>query len=136
MTKRRIVGTVRAHFPDVQALYLFGSYGTPDERPDSDADIAVLLPFETAKARGDIGFSPCREALEKLLSKPVDLINLRKADTVFQNEILNTARLIYSDGNEAAVLFESSVLSLYQKLNEERKEILVEFSTTKRAYEV
>ncbi len=33
------------HFPNIQAIYLFGSYGTEDEWFNSDIDIALLLPF-------------------------------------------------------------------------------------------
>ncbi len=39
-----IVRTVLDHYPDTQAIYLFGSYGTENEWPDSDVDIALLLP--------------------------------------------------------------------------------------------
>ena len=35
---------VLEHYPLAQAIYLFGTYGTVDEWPDSDVDIAVLLP--------------------------------------------------------------------------------------------
>ena len=45
-----IVRTVLRHYPDTQAIYLFGSYGTENEWPDSDVDIALLLPPEQAKA--------------------------------------------------------------------------------------
>ncbi|MBK6563551.1 nucleotidyltransferase domain-containing protein [Candidatus Amarobacter glycogenicus] len=31
------------HYPTTQAIYLFGSFGTADEWPTSDVDIAVLL---------------------------------------------------------------------------------------------
>ena len=39
-----IVRLVLAHYPAAQGVYLFGSYGTADERPDSDVDVALLLP--------------------------------------------------------------------------------------------
>jgi len=37
-----IVRTILEHYPFTQAIYLFGTCGTTDERPDSDVDIAVL----------------------------------------------------------------------------------------------
>ncbi|PKM99247.1 MAG: hypothetical protein CVU78_07300 [Elusimicrobia bacterium HGW-Elusimicrobia-2] len=46
--KEIIVKTVLSHYPDIQAIYLFGSYGTGDEWPDSDVDIALLFKAETA----------------------------------------------------------------------------------------
>ncbi len=36
--------TILAQFPDTQAIYLFGSFGTEHEWPASDVDIALLLP--------------------------------------------------------------------------------------------
>ena len=42
-----IVERVLGRFPDVEAIYLFGSYDTQDELPGSDIDIAMLLPPET-----------------------------------------------------------------------------------------
>ena len=44
-----IVRIVLEHYPEAQATYLFGTYGTVDEWPDSDVDIAVLLPPEQAR---------------------------------------------------------------------------------------
>ena len=39
-----IIQTVLEHYPDTQAIYLFGSYAAEQEWPESDVDIAVLLP--------------------------------------------------------------------------------------------
>ena len=52
-----------------------------------------------------------------------DLINLRRADTSFQAEIVRTARLTYSGDDDERLGFESLVLSMYQKLNAERADI-------------
>lgn len=40
------------HYPDVQAIYRFGSAGTEHERTDSDLDIALLLPPHSARHSG------------------------------------------------------------------------------------
>jgi hypothetical protein len=61
-------------------------------------------------------------------------VNIRQVSTVFQNEIINSGRLISTGDPEAIGEFEMLVLSAYQKLNEERKEILEEFFKSKRAY--
>ncbi|TXI22959.1 MAG: nucleotidyltransferase domain-containing protein [Nitrosomonas sp.] len=36
-------------YPNTQAIYLFGSWGTEDEWSSSDVDIAVLLPPKEAR---------------------------------------------------------------------------------------
>lgn len=79
----------------VQGIYLFGSYGTEDEWPDSDIDIALLLPPEQAKQEKNLILSLCRFDLEKALHREVDLLNARQVSTVFQKEIISCGRLIH-----------------------------------------
>lgn len=129
-----IVGAAMAHYPDLQAVYLFGSYGTEQEWPDSDVDIALLLRHEEARRAGALALSELRFALEEQLKKTVDLINLREVSTVFQHEITQGGLVIFAPDEEAVRAFEMGVLSAYQKLNEERREIISEFLRTKRAY--
>ncbi len=129
-----VLRLILAHHPNVEAIYLFGSYGTENEWPDSDVDLALLLPHDEAKQAGSLVMSDLLFALEKQFGKPVDLINLRFVSTVFQNEIIQSGRLLGAPHPEAMRAFEMGVLSAYQKLNEERREILAEFFRTKRAY--
>ena len=103
---------------------MFGSYGTEDEWPDSDVDVAVLLPPTQAKETGSLLLSELRFDLEALSLRDVDLINVRRVDTVFQKEIVFADRRIYCADRYAADEFEMLVLSYYQKLNEERAEII------------
>jgi uncharacterized protein len=126
MTDREaaITKTVLQHYPDAQAIYLFGSYGTEDEWPESDVDIAVLLPPEKAKMVGSLAMSDLRSALESLLKKDVDLINLRLVPTVLQKEIVVADRRIYAADPYGAEEFEMLTMSYYQKLNEERAGII------------
>jgi uncharacterized protein len=135
-SEKEIVETVLAHLPAVQAIYLFGSYGTEDEWPSSDVDIAVLLPPAEAKQTDWRALLPLQMALADLLKKEVDLINVRQVSTVFQKEIVMADRRVYCADGYAADEFEMLVLSFYQKLNEERREILEEFRRTGRAYPV
>lgn len=121
-----LIDTVLKHYPEVQAIYLFGSYGAENEWPDSDVDIAVLLPPVKAKAIGSLTLSPLWLELEQALGKSVDLINARQMSTVFQKEIIIADRRIYYGDLYAADEFEMLVLSFYQKLNEERAEVLAE----------
>lgn len=91
-----IVSIVLAHYPATQAIYLFGTYGTADERPDSDVDIAVLLPPDESRQQPSLMLTPCHLALQDALRKPVDLLNAREVPTVFQKEIIGSGRLLYS----------------------------------------
>lgn len=130
-----IIPIVLAHYPAAQAIYLFGSYGAGNAWPDSDVDIALLFTPEQAKAAQNLLISPCRFDLEAALSKEVDLLNARQVSTVFQKELIGGVR-IYCADPYAADEFEMLVISYYQKLNEERHEILDAFYKTGRAYTV
>ncbi|MBF0308970.1 MAG: nucleotidyltransferase domain-containing protein [Magnetococcales bacterium] len=132
MPDQSIVEAVRTFFPRVQAIYRFGSCGTADERPDSDCDLALLLP-PGDKTR--LAVHPLAEQLAALLGREVDLVNLRQVDTVFQKEILAAERRIDAGDVQAADSFEMLVLSYYQRLNRERREILADFRASGRVYE-
>ena len=135
-THSSIIDLVQRHHPDVQAIYLFGSYGTEQEWPDSDADIALLLPPDEAKRAGSLAMTALQSSLESLLEKKVDLINLRRISTVFQKEIIASDRRIDCADSYAADEFEMLVLSFYQKLNEERAEVLAAGLSDGRFYDV
>ena len=128
-----IVRLVLAHYPAAQGVYLFGSYGTADERPDSDVDVALLLPPDEAERAGSLALSDLHIELATALSRDVDLLNARLVSTVFQKAII-FGELLYCADRYAVDEFEMLTLSYYQKLNEERAEILAEFRRTGRAY--
>lgn len=122
----RIIQTTLEHYPDTQAVYLFGSYAAGQEWPESDVDIGLLLSPAEAKKIGSLLISDLRFDLETLLGKEVDLINLRRVPTVLQKEVIAADCRIYEGDRFAAEEFEMLTLSYYQKLNEERAEIVAE----------
>lgn len=132
MSNEAIVKTVLKFYPDVEAIYLFGTYLTTDEHKVSDVDIAILFSCDKARTVKNIAMSECRFALEDVLKRTVDLINLRMVNTVFQNEIIQEGRVIYIQNEYAVDEFEMNVMSFYQKLNEERAGILEDILKTGR----
>ncbi|MFV1951926.1 MAG: nucleotidyltransferase domain-containing protein [Nitrospinota bacterium] len=136
MKENEIVEAVLKSCPDVQAVYLFGTSGTEDEWPDSDVDVALLFSPVKAAKTGSLLMSDSWHDLEKLLKKDVDLINLRLVNTVFQKEIIAADRRIYCADEYAADEFEMLVLSYYQKLNEERADIMKEALKSGRFHNV
>lgn len=131
-----IVEIIRRDFPAAQSVYVFGSYAQGTSGADSDIDIAVLLPAEIARVVGDLRLSDTALALYRCLHRDVDLVNLRLASTVFQNQIIHTGQLIYAGDERARQEFEMLTFSFYIKLNEERAEIMRQFRKTRRAYDV
>lgn len=83
-----ILDVVLRHYPNAQAIYLFGSHADNTARPDSDVDIALLLPPAEAATVAEVMLSPCQAELMDAFSRDVDLINMRRVSTVFQKEIL------------------------------------------------
>jgi len=117
-----IIRIILLHYPKVQAVYMFGTYGTADEWPSSDIDIALLLPRGLAESVDFLTLSRLNSVIESGLKRKIDLINLRKVSTVFQKEIISADRRVYCGDANASDEFEMLTLSYYQKLNEERKE--------------
>ena len=116
-----VVRLILAGHPTTQAIYRFGTWGTAAQRPDSDVDIAVLLPHEDA-----VRVDPWQWHLLAVRlagaagAEHADLINLRRADTTLQAEILRTGRVTYCRDDAVRLEFETLVLSMYQNLNRER----------------
>jgi predicted nucleotidyltransferase len=127
---------LRRHFPSLQAIYLYGSYGTPDEHSQSDVDVGVLLPHAIAKAHPTLWRSDARLELERALRRDIDLVNMRLVSTVLQKEIIAADRCIACADRAAVDEFEMLVLFFYQKLNEERRDIVEAFLASGRAYPV
>jgi predicted nucleotidyltransferase len=132
---QEIVGIVLNAFPDTEAIYLFGSYAAGVQHPESDLDLAILLPYTTAFKAGSLFLSPLYLALDRQAPAGLDLINLRLVSTVFQVEIINTGHRIYCIDQAQCTDFEALTLSLYQKLNEERAAIIEQIYATGRIYE-
>ncbi len=130
----RLIQLVLETWPDTQAIYLFGSWGTECERPESDVDIAVLLPAAQAKKAGSLVLTNLHLALHTALKREVDLVNLRQAPTVLQKEVVVAGRRIYCVSGTVVDEFELLVFALYQKLNEERAGILAEGMSSGRFY--
>ena len=131
-----IIETILDHYPNVQGIYLYGTFGTEDEWPNSDVDIALLLPPAEAKQAGSLMMSNLYSALVTRLRKDIDLVNLRQVSTVLQKEVVAADRRIFCADEYAADEFEMLTLSFYQKLNEERAEILAEGLKSGRFYNV
>ncbi len=128
-----LIQIIQKHYPEVQAIYVFGSYANGGFSPQSDVDIALLLPFEFKE---ELMLTDLYFELGEFLKKDVDLVNLRMVSTVFQNIIINTGKVIFCADEYLKGMFEMLVWSFYQKLNEERAEILEDFFNTGKAYAI
>lgn len=109
-----IVATLARFEP--AAIYLFGSFGTPAARPDSDIDLALLPP---APLPPDDTFAAAG-MLADHLGRHVDLVDLTRASTVLAKEVLRTGIPIDVANPARRREFEMLTLADYARLNEER----------------
>lgn len=87
---------------------------------NSDIDIAFLSDkeFETYE------LYIMSQELADIVGRDVDLVNLRKASTVFKAQIIGTGKEIYNSEPQKSAFFKMRVLKEYAMLNEERQCIL------------
>ena len=116
----------------LQGIYLFGSRSAAEHQDDSDIDIAMLLHPVAARQMTSMQTFTLQCNLSFELDIQVDLINLRQVNTVMQMEIIHTGNLIFCADTYACEAFEMLTLSFYQKLNEERADIMARIMRTNR----
>jgi predicted nucleotidyltransferase len=135
LDEKTVIARICTAFPDIEAIYLFGSFA--DGSQDQRSDLALLLrpPHDQYESR-NLFLHPLHGQLQELTGRNVDLLNLRQMTTVLQKEVVMLGRRIHCPHELAADQFDIDVLSRYQKLNQERAEIMQAFENTGRAYDV
>lgn len=115
-----IVDQILKAFPEVWAIYRFGSAGTPFERAGSDIDLAILLPRSIA----GVACWELAQDLARQFKRDVDLVDLQSASVVLRQQVFGHDRRIYCADRFRSEEFESRALSDYVRLNEARRNIL------------
>lgn len=115
---------------NVTAVYLFGSASKNQLKPESDIDIAFLNFSEIDEYTC---FMKAQE-LAEIFKRDVDLIDLRKASTVFKAQIVGTGSLIYCNDDVKTAYFEMRALKEYALLNEERADIIKNIKKGNKIY--
>lgn len=123
-----VVALILDRVPQVQGIYLFGSFATGNAHLESDLDLALLLPPALVLQSSLV--VALSQDMSELAGRDIDLILLREANTVLQNEIVTNGRVLLARDERAVAEFEMLSLSLWQKLNEERAEILSDIART------
>lgn len=79
-------------FPEIQAVYLFGSYATGQERAESDLDLGIFTD-QTAQPSFKLKLLT---AMTKNGFTNLDLVMLNEADPVVRYEAIRPNKIIYS----------------------------------------
>jgi predicted nucleotidyltransferase len=122
--------TVLATLPEAWAVYVYGSFARGEDWPDSDLDIAVLLPPEQRipdllKLIGDIS---------KHIHRDADVVDLRRVGDVLRREVLESGRTLFESDPEKVLTWEASAMSQYAHYREEVRGILDDFRRTGIGY--
>lgn len=124
-----IVACLKTQIPDLLAIYAFGSRieGTPTS--ESDLDMAVLV----------AGYADITQLwrlsgeLAELAGCDVDLLDLRKASTVMQYQVITKGECWWAKDHQAA-LYEVSILSEKTDFDTFRAGLLKDIQESGRVY--
>ncbi len=112
-------------YPDLQAVYAFGSQVNNACHDESDLDLAVLPP-RSLDAMAIADMSGALSSRFASVFHHVDLVDLRAANAVLAVQVLETGTILYQSDPRAVRAFELQVMSRYCDLNQERREILAD----------
>lgn len=129
--RRKRLASFASSRPEIAAVLLFGSHGTPWETPLSDVDLAVLF---------DPGFQAdpgVLLALEGALLEEAGLaegsvVNLNAAPVLLQHRVLQEGRLVYLRDPVVLADFAESVFRRHGDFVEDHRRFLADFDGTLR----
>lgn len=98
------------------AIYAFGSRVTGTQTPDSDLDLAILVPGYADPVK----LWEVAGELANRFGHEVDLLDFRAASTVMQHQILSSGVRLWADPPLQADLFECYVVAEKFRLDEWR----------------
>ncbi len=130
MIKQYVIDLLQTNIPDIKIIYLFGSRASNDQHALSDWDFA----YKREKSSGSLEVWNLKNQLSADLSVDVDLIDLDRVGTTLQFQVISHGRVIWQHNEQHTWYYEALVLSAYQKLNEERKEILEDIAKRGSVY--
>jgi len=124
------LSVMRAAMPDAWAIYVYGSFARGEEWPESDIDLAVLLPptQEIPNLLDLMG------KIHQQTGRDTDVVNLRKVGNVLRHEVLADGRSLYISRPDLVLEWEASAMSGYARHREEIRGILEDFRRTGIGY--
>jgi predicted nucleotidyltransferase len=129
LAQAAIISTIRAAFPNILAIYLFGSRANGTANSESDLDLAILIAGYAKPLRlWDVSNN-----LAEIAGCDVDLLDMRAASTVMQYQILQTGRRLWANGLEAD-LFDCFVLTEKLHFDQSRAGLLADIQNRGTVY--
>lgn len=129
MNMEKITERLRQRLPTLQAVYLFGSHATGHAGPESDLDLAVLLPV----APDPVFIWELAGEIADLAGTAVDLVDMRSASTVMQFQIVINGQRLWAQSLPAG-LFECLVVSEKWALDTAREGVVSDILKSGKVY--
>lgn len=123
------LGEVFARHAGVVAAYLYGSYGTADQTPLSDVDLAIVYRPDREPTR-DEERQLVEDILDALGEDDVSVTNLNAADVMFQFNVVEGGRLLYCRDPVALADFHERVFKLHGDFIIDYQEFVREYDRT------
>jgi predicted nucleotidyltransferase len=116
-----LLPTLHAQWPELLAVYVFGSQFQGTAQPGSDLDLAVLVPGYA----DPLALWAVASQLAEQVGCEVDLLDLRAASTVMQYQIITTGQRCWARDAQAAI-YEVAILSEKTALDTARAPLLAD----------
>lgn len=112
-----LVAAVRARFPMVFGVWLFGSLARGRARRDSDIDLAIAAPAPLDPVQVfDLGLE-----LGVLAGRDVDLVDLRRGSVLLRHVVMTEGRLLFAASPEACQQFAADTSALWCARQDEQR---------------
>lgn len=115
-----LLGVLCARLPTLVAVYRFGSFGTSNERADSDIDLGL----QAEHPLDPVALFHLSAELATLAGRDVDLVDMIRCSTVMRAQIVATGELVFCRDRFRCEDFATRAFSQYAHLNEARRGIL------------
>jgi len=106
--------------PEIVAGYVYGSYARGDSGPQSDLDLAVLLPPGSSL----IDKLALMAALSRRMHRDVDVVNLREAGLDLTREVLRDGHKLFDRDQDQTLAWEAEQMTDYSDFNRRRAALL------------
>jgi len=116
--------------PKAWAVYVHGSFAFGDARPDSDLDLAVLMPpGQTLEQPWELAAK-----LGSRVGWDVDLADLRQASDVLRMQLLEHGQVLYNTRPAEVLEWEAQAMTRYEHYRREVAGLIEQFQETGIGY--
>lgn len=125
-THKALADVIRRAIPHIIAVYVYGSVARGDNSPDSDLDIALLLP-PGQQLPDKLALA---QELYNATGREVDLVDLRRAGHFLRMEVLRQGQTILNADPAYVLAWEGQAMSQYAQHRAQISGILESFQRT------